>query len=247
MAGTIAGRMNNGVGLAGVAPNSQLLPIRIARVEHGNLMRLSSIAAAIDVAAKWGADVINVSAKWPVDSRAVREALERATGPTTAPTRLVVTGYTVNFGANDELVESYPSRYRYLPGVIAAAPGSPIDTADPSAVTQMRARSDGPITAPGVDIVVTTTQNAHGGYVLSQAAGASSAAAYTSGAIALIWGTAPLDRCGAREIKRLLFCRSRTTNHSRYPWINVEFLQEMSRLPASASCADALAALGCAN
>ncbi len=247
MAGTIAGRMNNGVGLAGVAPNSQLLPIRIARVDHGNLMRLSSIAAAIDLAAEWGADVINVSAKWPVDSRAVREALQRATGPGADPKRLVVTGYTVSFGTQDQLVEGYPSRYRYMPGVIAAAPGGPLN-ADSAATWRRTALPlDGPITAPGVDIVVTTTQNANGGYAVSQAAGASSAAAYTSGAIALIWGTPPLDKCGAREIKRLLFCRSRSTNHSRYPWINVDFLQEMAKLPATSSCSDALAAAGCTD
>jgi hypothetical protein len=248
MAGTIAGRMNNGVGLAGVAPNSQLIPIRIARVDHGNLMRLSSIAAAIEVAADSGADVINVSAKWPVDSRAVREAIIHATGGASdKPKRLLVTGYTVSFGSGDELVEGYPSKYRYLPGVIAAAPGVRFSARD--VVTRARDSdpSDGPIMAPGVDIVVTTTQNASGAYAVSQAAGASSAAAYTSGAIALVWGTAPLNKCNALEIKRLLFCRSRATNQTKYPWINVEFLQEMARLPASTSCAAALAAAGCAN
>src|SRR4051812_4614764 len=50
MAGTIGGRMDNGIGLAGVAPNSRLLPIVISRVDRGLLGRLSTIAEGIDAA-----------------------------------------------------------------------------------------------------------------------------------------------------------------------------------------------------
>ena len=46
MAGTIGGRMDNGIGVAGVAPNSLLLPIVISRVDHALLARLSTIAKA---------------------------------------------------------------------------------------------------------------------------------------------------------------------------------------------------------
>jgi subtilisin family serine protease len=123
MAGTIAGRMNNRVGVAGVAPNSKLLPLLITRVEHGNLMRLSSIAAAIERAADAGSHIINVSAKWPVDSRAVSEAIARATSGRRGVERLLVTGYATSFDAADRVIEGYPSRYRCLPGVLAAVPG----------------------------------------------------------------------------------------------------------------------------
>jgi subtilisin family serine protease len=246
MAGTIAGRMNNGVGLAGVAPNSQLLPIRIAQVEHGNLMRLSTIARAIELAAESGANVINVSAKWPVDSRAVREAVERATGAN-SPKRLLVTGYTTSFSWDEQVVEGFPSRYRHLPGVIAAVPGDAQAAAFAGQVFHSANPQDGRIMAPGVDIVVTTTQNPSERYALSQAAGASSAAAYISGAIALIWGTRPLDTCSAREIKRLLFCGSKSAPQSKYPWVHVEFLHQLAELPPRATCADAMSALRCPN
>ena len=80
MAGTIGGRMDNGIGVAGVAPNSRLLPIVISRVDRGLLARISTIAAGIDAAVEDGAEIINISAKWPVDSRAISEAIVAAVG-----------------------------------------------------------------------------------------------------------------------------------------------------------------------
>ena len=244
MAGTIAGRMDNGIGVAGVAPNSLLLPIVISRVDHGLLGRLSTIAAGIDAAVRGDADVINISAKWPVDSRAISEAILAAVGGDEARHRLVVTGYTTTLRADDSVVEYFPSRYRCLPGVIAAVP------------TDMRGRNlsnpkghpdpaDGRIQAPGVDIVVTTTENSDRGYALSEAAGASSAAAYVSGAVALVWGSPPLNKCDAQQIKRLLFCRSKSSDSSRYPWINVDFLRELAKLDPGSDCQSAMEALGC--
>jgi hypothetical protein len=87
MAGTIGGRMDNGIGVAGVAPNSRLLPIVITRVDRGLLARLSTIAAGIDAAVLGNADVINISAKWPVDSRAVAESIRMAVGGAAMPRR----------------------------------------------------------------------------------------------------------------------------------------------------------------
>jgi hypothetical protein len=244
MAGTIGGRMDNGIGVAGVAPNSQLMPIVISRVEHGLLARLSTIAAGIDAAARSGADVINISAKWPVDSRAISESILGAVGGDSARRRLVVTGYTTTLRGDDTVREYYPSRYRCLPGVLAAVP------------TDMRGRNlshpkgkpnadDGRIQAPGVDIVVTTTENSERGYALSEAAGASSAAAYVSGAVALVWGSPPLNTCDAQQIKRLLFCRSKSSDSTRYPWVNVEFLRELANVDPDAGCGAAMEALAC--
>jgi hypothetical protein len=244
MAGTIGGRMDNGIGVAGVAPNSLMLPIVISSVDQRLLARLSTIAQGIDAAAHSGADIINISAKWPVDSRAISEAIRGAVGGEAAHRRLVVTGYTTTLRADDTVREYYPSRYRCLPGVLAAVP------------TDMRGRNlsnlkgrpnanDGRIQAPGVDIVVTTTQNSDPGYTLSEAAGASSAAAYVSGAVALVWGSPPLNKCDAQQIKELLFCRSKSSDSTRYPWINVDFLRELANVDPGSDCASAMVALGC--
>jgi subtilisin family serine protease len=244
MAGTIGGRMDNGIGVAGVAPNSLLLPIVISSVDTRMLARLSTIAQGIDDAAHSGVDIINISAKWPVDSRAISEAVLTAVGGDAARRRLVVTGYTTTLRGDDTVREYYPSRYRCLPGVLAAVP------------TDMRGRNlsnpkgrpnanDGRIQAPGVDIVVTTTENSDGGYTLSEAAGASSAAAYVSGTVALVWGSPPLNNCDAQQIKELLFCRSKSSDSTRYPWINVDFLRELANVDAGSECDLAMEALGC--
>jgi hypothetical protein len=244
MAGTIGGRMDNGIGVAGVAPNSLLLPIVISSVDQRQLARLSTIAQGIVEAARSGADIINISAKWPVDSRAISEAILAAVGGEAAHRRLVITGYTTTLQGDDSVREYYPSRYRCLPGVLAAVP------------TDMRGRNlskpkgrpsaaDGRIQAPGVDIVVTTTENSERGYTLSEAAGASSAAAYVSGSVALVWGSPPLNKCDAQQIKELLFCRSKSSASTRYPWINVDFLRELANVDPESDCGTAMAALGC--
>jgi Subtilase family len=244
MAGTIGGRMDNGIGVAGVAPHSRLLPIVIARVDHGLLARISTIAAGIDAAVEDGAEIINISAKWPVDSRAISEAIVAAVGGQEAVRRLLVTGYATSLDSDDSVREYFPSQYRCLPGVIAAVP------------TDMRGKemfnpkgrpdaTDGRIQAPGVDIVVTTTENSDRGYALSESAGASSAAAYVSGAVALVWGSPPLNKCDAQQIKQLLFCRSKNSTSTRYPWVNVEFLRELAKIDPDADCRTAMEALAC--
>jgi hypothetical protein len=244
MAGTIAGRMDNGIGVAGVAPNSQLLPIVISRVDRGLLARLSTIAAGIDAAVRGDADVINISAKWPVDSRVIAEAIVAAVGGDAAKRRLVVTGYATSLDSDDSVREYFPSQYRCLPGVLAAVPADMRghELFNPKGHPDA---NDGRIQAPGVDIVVTTTENSERGYALSGAAGASSAAAYVSGAVALVWGSPPLNTCDAQQIKRLLFCRSKSSDSTRYPWIHVDFLRELASLGPGATCGTAMAALGC--
>jgi hypothetical protein len=244
MAGTIGGRMDNGIGVVGVAPNSQLLPIVISRVEHGLLGRLSTIAEGIDDAVLDGAEIINISAKWPVDSRAISESIQAAVGGTEGLHRLIVTGYATSLDNDDTVREYFPSRYRCLAGVLAAVPADMRghDLFNPKGRPNA---NDGRIQAPGVDIVVTTTENSERGYALSGAAGASSAAAYVSGVVALVWGSPPLNTCDAQQIKRLLFCRSKSSDSTRYPWIHVDFLRELANLGPDASCGAAMEALGC--
>jgi hypothetical protein len=43
----------------------------------------------------------------------------------------------------------------------------------------------------------------------------------------------------------LLFCRSKTSNSTRYPWVHVDFLRELSKVDAGASCGAAMEALVC--
>ena len=244
MAGTIGGRMDNGIGVAGVAPNSRLLPIVISRVDRGLLARISTIAAGIDAAVEDGAEIINISAKWPVDSRAISESIIAAVGGTSSVKRILVTGYATALDRDDSVREYFPSQYRCLPGVLAAVPAD-MRGHELSNPKGRQDANDGRIQAPGVDIVVTTTENSAQGYALSESAGASSAAAYVSGAVALVWGSPPLNKCDAQQIKRLLFCRSKSSDSTRYPWVNVEFLRELETLDPGATCQSAMEALAC--
>jgi hypothetical protein len=244
MAGTIGGRMDNGIGVAGVAPNSRLLPIVISRVDRGLLARISTIAAGIDAAVEDGAEIINISAKWPIDSRAISESIVAAVGGKAATRRLLVTGYATSLDRDDSVREYFPSQYRCLPGVLAAVP-SDMRGNELSNPKGHPDANDGRIQAPGVDIVVTTTENSERGYALSESAGPSSAAAYVSGSVALIWGSPPLNKCDAQQIKQLLFCRSKSSDSTRYPWVNVEFLRELANLDPGADCQSAMAALAC--
>lgn len=244
MAGTIGGRMDNGIGIVGVAPNSRLEPIVISRVDRGLLARLSTIAEGIDEAVIRDVDIINISAKWPVDSRAISESIVAAVGGGAERRRLLVTGYATSLDSDDSVREYFPSQYRCLGGVVAAVPAdmrghdlfNPLEKYD---------AADGRIRAPGVDIVVATTENSERGYILSGSAGASSAAAYVSGAVALVWGSPPLNKCDAQQIKRLLFCRSKGSNSTRYPWVHVDFLRELSDVDPGADCDTAMERLGC--
>jgi len=90
-----------------------------------------------------------------------------------------------------------------------------------------------------------TTENSGRGYALLGAAGASSAAAYVSGAVALTWGSPSLNNCDAQQIKQLLFCRSKSGDSIRYPWVHVDFLRELSKVDPDACCGAAMEALVC--
>jgi hypothetical protein len=63
--------------------------------------------------------------------------------------------------------------------------------------------------------------------------------------VALVWGSPPLNKCDAQQIKRLLFCRSKSSDSTRYPWINVDFLRELGTVDPAASCDAAMETLGC--
>jgi hypothetical protein len=246
MAGTIAGIMNNGIGLTGVAPRSKLMPVRISKVEHGNLVSLSAIARAILFAGRSGAHVINVSAKWPVHSYAVYRAIRMATEGATGARRLLVTGYVGSIGDDNRFHEAFPSSYRCLPGVLASVPiGASRHGALEPVGDSSTSEADGRIAAPGVDIVVTTTENRASAYDIEPAGGASSAAAYVSGSIALAWGTPPLQKCDAGSIRKIMFCRARRSGATRHPIVNVEFLRELAQLDSRSSCTATLETLGC--
>ncbi len=108
VAGTIAQATHNGVGVAGVAWNATIMPLKVLSARGSGSM--AAIAQAIRYAADHGANVINMSLGGPFPVTAIRHAIDyaRARGVT-----------VVAAAGNDGRGRvGYPARY---PGVIAVA------------------------------------------------------------------------------------------------------------------------------
>ncbi|MGN8001347.1 S8 family peptidase [Sphingomonas sp. 22176] len=160
IAGVIAARRDNGVGIVGIAPGARLLALR-ACAEQGagpsaaTLCDSLSLARAVTFAVEQRADVINLSLAGP-------------------PSRLLETLLRVGVARGATVVAAYDPKLpgggfpASMPGVVAVAE---------SAVGQ----AGGPYAAPGRDIP--TTQPGGRWYLAS---GSSYAAAEVSGLIALI-------------------------------------------------------------
>jgi serine protease len=76
VAGTIAQSTNNGYGVAGVAYEASLMPLKVLAASGGGTV--ADIAEAIRYAADNGADVINMSLGGPGESKLMEEAIDYA-------------------------------------------------------------------------------------------------------------------------------------------------------------------------
>ncbi|MFD5321310.1 type VII secretion-associated serine protease mycosin [Streptomyces sp. NPDC127098] len=186
MAGIIAGRghgAGRGSGVVGVAPQAEILPVRVlledddpAR-DEAREARAGAVAEGIRWAADEGADVINLSLgddsesahPDPEEDAAVRYALARGA---------VVIASAGNGGERGDPV-SYPAGY---PGVIAV---TAVDRTGGPAVFSTR-RWYATLSAPGKDVIVADPD---GRYYAGW--GTSAAAAFVSGTVALMLAANP--------------------------------------------------------
>ncbi len=106
VAGTIAETGNNGVGVAGVAPQASIMPVRVG--DYGGVYS-DDIAEGITWAVDHGAQVLNISIGGYSSSRAVQEACKKAYDK-----GVVVVAASGNDGYDDRV--AYPGAYD---GVIA--------------------------------------------------------------------------------------------------------------------------------
>lgn len=163
VAGIIAARADNGIGIAGVAPNSRLLALRACWEEAADVTECNSftLAKALHSAILHGAQVINLSLSGPSDrllQRLLDAALER--------------GIKI-IGAVDPHDENggFPASY---PGVFAVSDQPPKEAGSSATGAKV-------LIAPGHDIP-TTVPGARWRFV----SGPSFAAAHVSGMVALI-------------------------------------------------------------
>jgi thermitase len=158
IAGIIAAAANNGIGIAGVTPNSRLLNVKVA--DDNGTTWASAVAEGIVWATDNGAKVINMSLILPSSSPALEEAIDYAWS------KGVV--LTAGAGNNIKSIPVYPAAY---PEVIAVA------ATDPGGGLWSRSNCGDWVDAyaPGVEIYSTLPGN-HYGYQ----SGTSMATAYVS-------------------------------------------------------------------
>jgi len=163
VAGVIAANMNDGVGIAGVAPNAQIMPLRV--LNASGVGSYSDVAAAIVYAADNGAQVINLSLGGSNPSSTLENAVNYAISK-----GVIVVAAAGNNGTEGAL---YPAAYL---DVIAV--GSVDPNLQHSSFSNYGSQID--IWAPGRDILTT---KGDGGFGL--VSGTSFAAPYVAGAEAL--------------------------------------------------------------
>ncbi|MFB6847625.1 type VII secretion-associated serine protease mycosin [Streptomyces sp. NPDC056373] len=186
MAGIIAGHGHgpgNADGVIGIAPEAKILPVRVI-LEDGDPSRAkarstrgNALAEGIRWAADHGADVINLSLgddsasahPEPAEDQAIQYALGKG---------VVVVASAGNGGEKGDHI-SYPAAY---PGVIAA---TAVDRAGTRASFSTR-RWYATVSAPGVDVVIADPDHKY-----YEGWGTSAAAAFVSGAAALVKAAHP--------------------------------------------------------
>ncbi|MFG3656288.1 type VII secretion-associated serine protease mycosin [Streptomyces sp. NPDC047706] len=197
MAGIIAGHghgAGNADGVMGVAPEARILPVRVI-LEDGDPARAkarktrgNALAEGIRWAADQGADVINLSLgddsasahPEPAEDEAVQYALKKGS---------VVVASAGNGGEKGDHI-SYPAAY---PGVIAATAVDRLGTRASFSTRRWYAT----VSAPGVDVVIADPDRKY-----YEGWGTSAAAAFVSGAVALVKAAHP--GLTPAQIKRLL-------------------------------------------
>jgi len=169
VAGTIAALTGNGDGIAGMAPDARILPVRVLDANGNGYM--SDVANGIAYAADHGADVINLSVSATSQVGAVTNAVAYARSK----------GVVVVAAAGNARRTGSPTAYPAAdPGVIAVAA-----TASDDSVAVYSNRGDYvDVAAPGSDIVST-----YPGSRYVRMNGTSMAAPHVAALAALIKGT----------------------------------------------------------
>ena len=169
VAGIAAAAANNGVGITGIAPGAQIMPVKVLD-QYGNGW-YSDIAAGMVYAVDNGAQIINLSLGGSESSQSLRAAVDYAQAH-----GVLVVAATGNTGG----AVLYPAAYESVLAVAAT------DQNDQVAYFSNRG-SQVDVAAPGVEIY--STWPWRDGYFTKS--GTSMAAPHVSGVAALIWSKQP--------------------------------------------------------
>lgn len=185
VAGTVAA-VDNTIGVIGVCPRCQIMPLRINLTSGMNANRADAINYVADQASENGSRryVINCSWKMSGDHSGVHKAIQNA-----VKKNVVVIFAAGNDIQNIDTTPQYPAVY---PEVIAVAATDQDD--EKASFSNYGKKVD--VSAPGVNIWSTIGGGSHG-----FKDGTSMAAPHVSGLAALIWSVNPsLTNNGVRQI-----------------------------------------------
>ncbi|MBD2345589.1 S8 family peptidase [Anabaena subtropica] len=172
VAGTVAQATNNKYGVAGVAYEANIMPLKVLSAYGGGTV--ADIAEAIKFAADKGADVINMSLGGGGESQLLKQAIDYAHNK-----GVVIIGAAGNESDNSA---SYPARYPHVIGVSAFGPDG-----EKAPYSNFGAGVD--ISAPGgtdAGAILQETINEQGEAVFLGLQGTSMAAPHVAGVAALI-------------------------------------------------------------
>jgi thermitase len=178
VAGTIGAKRGNGIGVAGMAEGSRLMPLRVLNAEGNGTVANTVLAYAY--AAQAGAKVVNLSLGSSQFSRAESDAI--AAFPGMLFVAAAGNGGDDGIGDDNDLNPEYPCAYP-LPNVLCVAASDNRDLLAPFSNYGDVAVD---LAAPGVDIASTVPG---GGYGWSS--GTSMATPHVAGAAALLWAASP--------------------------------------------------------
>lgn len=113
----IAAAANNDIGIVGANPQALIMPITVMQSDGSG--DVATIVKGIDYAVQNGATVLNLSLGTYADSRALRQALERAYQTAVIVAAAGNNGLAIYEACNDGGKPLYPAAYSYVLGVQA--------------------------------------------------------------------------------------------------------------------------------
>ncbi|MFM6879698.1 MAG: S8 family serine peptidase, partial [Dolichospermum sp.] len=187
VAGTIAAKGNNGVGVTGVAWNAKIMPLKFLNDQGSGT--LSNAILAINYATAKGVKITNNSWGGGGYSQALYDAINAA-GQAGA---LFIAAAGNGYGNNNDTNPAYPASYN-LANIISVASTTRTDALSSFSNIGLTSVDLG---APGSDIYSTTPNNTYATY-----SGTSMASPHVAGAAALLWSQNPTWT--AQQVKNTL-------------------------------------------
>jgi subtilisin family serine protease len=194
VAGIVAARGNNGVGVAGLAWRARIMAVKVLGADASGDM--ATVADGVRYAVAHGARVINLSLTGPSPGPGLAAAVAEA-----AAANVLVVAAAGNTHVDDDAVATYPAALD-APNVVAVTSSDQRGRLAPSASF---GRSSVDLAAPGEEILSTARG---GGYELRS--GSSMAAAQVSGAAVLLASARP--GLGWEDMRAALLGSARPTS-----------------------------------